>query len=146
MMNRSMMRKAVWTSALIVALAVGAGVAHERTLAAENAPAPEFIAAAFHADWCPACKEMGPEFMKAKKALMDEDILFVKFDLTSEESKHQAALLASALGLDDLWNMQDGATGAVRVVNAETSELVDTLTREDDSEAMQQKLRAALEK
>jgi thiol:disulfide interchange protein len=130
-------------------VAAGAVMAVGTTVMAEapndaKAAAPKVIAAAFHADWCGMCKEMGPDFMAARESLLERDILFVKFDLTNEKTAHQAAMMASALGLKDVFEAQAPKTGAIKVVDAESGEVVATLTAEHDTAAMKQELEKAL--
>jgi thiol-disulfide isomerase/thioredoxin len=135
-----------FTQAAVAAVVLGAMALASApgVLAMEESAKPAVIAAAFHADWCGACKKMGPEFMKTKKELLDEDILFVKFDLTNDETTHQSAMLAQALGLGEVWDAQAGKTGAVKVVDTGSGEVVTTLTPEHDAAAMKDALEGAL--
>jgi thiol-disulfide isomerase/thioredoxin len=60
---------------------------------------PKIIAVKFHADWCGACKAMGSVFTDLRNKLDGEPVLFVELDFTNATTRHQAMLLASALGI-----------------------------------------------
>jgi hypothetical protein len=96
---------------------------------------PILYAVAFHADWCGSCKVLGPNVVKARgKADLDnQNVLFAKLDLTDKTTRHQSALLASALGISDFYAENDGKTGFVLLVNSATGENVGKLTKDMDA-------------
>ena len=57
---------------------------------------PRFLAVSFHADWCNGCKGLAPKIkqVRAQAMLEQKDILFVKLDLTNEDTTYQSGLLA----------------------------------------------------
>jgi hypothetical protein len=62
-------------------------------------PGPQIVAVKFHGDRCGSCRKMGTAFTDLQNKLDGSPILFVQLDLTNNTTKHQAVLLASALGL-----------------------------------------------
>ncbi|TVR52128.1 MAG: thioredoxin [Puniceicoccaceae bacterium] len=125
----------------IAAVLLAAGGLH----ASEAKPAkPEAVALIFHADWCGSCKAMEPVIKEARQELGDARALFVTLDLTNDETRRQAELLAAALGLGDIYAERGGRTGAMLVVNRATGKVVETVTREDDAAAVVRKVKAAM--
>lgn len=109
--------------------------------------APQIYAVAHHADWCGACKVLGPKFMDARKNgnLAEQDVLFVKYDLTNEATTHQSALMAAALGLGEKFKANDGKTGYIALINAESKEEIGRLTQDMESAEMIKKVTMALQ-
>lgn len=97
--------------------------------------APKLMAVQFHADWCGSCAKIEPQLNKARgKADLDnQDVLFVKLDLTNGTTRNQSALLASAIGLGEFYKENNGKTGFVLLVNGSTGEHVGKITKEHDS-------------
>jgi thiol-disulfide isomerase/thioredoxin len=83
------------------------------------------IVATFHADWCSGCKVLAPKMKEAKQALGLEDtnLVFVTFDLTDDATKRQAALLADALGIKDIYEAHAPKTGMVLFIDQKTKEV-----------------------
>jgi thiol-disulfide isomerase/thioredoxin len=101
-------------------------------------------AVAFHADWCPGCKVLGPNMKKARAdATLDaEKVLFVKLDLTDDVTKNQAHLMANALGLGDFYKSNAGKTGFVLLVDAKTGEHVGKVTHDMDAMAIVKEIKS----
>ncbi len=82
---------------------------------------PKLIAAKFHADWCPLCKQMDDSIMEDLADRFDGmPVLVLTLDVTNQTARHHSEMLAAALGLDDLWAKNGGKTGTIYLVNAET--------------------------
>lgn len=105
---------------------------------------PELIVARFHADWCGACTQLAPKFESLKRAAAEKSVLFVTFDLTTAESRHQAALLAGALGLDLAWDSNGMKTGQVLIVCGRSNEVIATVLAAEDASISLEKLRQAV--
>ena len=92
---------------------------------------PRFLAVSFHADWCSSCKALAPKISKARtKAHLDQtDVLFVKLDLTDENTSYQAGMLAESLGLGELFKHNNGKTGYIAVVEASTGIILSKITK-----------------
>ncbi len=93
---------------------------------------PMLYAVTFHADWCGSCKVMEPEVTKARARadLNNQNVLFVTLDLTDATTRHQAGLMASALGLDEFYAENAGKTGFILLVNSKTGEHVGKITKD----------------
>lgn len=93
---------------------------------------PLLYAVTFYADWCGSCKILDPEVDKARADgnLDSQDVLFVKLDLTNDTTKHQAALMADALDIEDFYKKNGGKTGFVVLFDAETDKEVGRLTKD----------------
>lgn len=83
-----------------------------------------------YADWCGACKALDPKIAQAREEadLDSEDILFMRWDLTDETTKHQTLMMASVLGLNKVYAANAGKTGFMLLVDAETGEKLELLT------------------
>ena len=84
---------------ILLGLLVLAGTPVQGVNSAEAGSQPKIIAVKFHADWCGACKAMGPVFTDLRNKLDGQPVLFVELDLTNATTRHQSILLASALGI-----------------------------------------------
>ncbi|MCK4873680.1 MAG: hypothetical protein KAS72_13240 [Phycisphaerales bacterium] len=105
----------------------------------------EVIALQFQADWSPSSAALTPSYDELKKAAAKVPVLFVAFDFTSERTHRQAAYLACALDVRELFAEHQHETGQVLLVDAESHEVIGTLTKDDTAKEMSKKLVAALE-
>jgi len=96
----------------------------------------EIIAIKFHADWCGKCKAMGTVFEELQTSFDKEPVLYVVFDHTDEFDRRQSAYMAHALGLDEVWKEHGGTTGFVLLIDAESKEVVQRLSHEQDLKQM----------
>lgn len=101
----------------------------------------------FYADWCGSCKALDPKIVKAREdAMLDEkDILFVRLDLTDETTQHQSALMAAALGIEELYTANNGKTGFMLLLNAKTKKKIDVLTKTMESDEIAVKISDSIE-
>jgi len=103
---------------------------------------PVVYAVMMHADWCGACKAMGPKITQARGEgeLDSKDVLFVKLDLTDEKTKHQAAMMAEILGFSELYKSNAGKTGYMLLIDAETGEKITSVTNKSDVTEIESKI------
>ena len=96
---------------------------------------PAIYAVMMHADWCGTCKALAPKIAQAREndGLDSKDVLFIKLDLTDDTSKHQAAMMAAILGIEDVYESNAGNTGFMLLINAETGEKISQITNKLDS-------------
>jgi len=128
--------------ASLIALGL-AGQASAGTESPVPAVSPQALAVLFYADWCASCKELDPKIEQARKALPDSPILFTRLDLTDENTRRQAGMLADALGLRDIFAEFGDKTGFLLLIDPKTGAVVDRVNRDATVEAIEEKLRAA---
>lgn len=111
-------------------------------VAQSPASAPRVIAASFTSAWCAACRILEPRLAKAMPAFRDEAVEFVEFDFTFGHTETLAATAAEK-GLARLYEANRGA-GFTVLVDAQTGEIIDTLTMHFTAEDIARALRRAL--
>lgn len=108
------------------------------TAAAEEVEAkperPTVLAVKFYAEWCGVCVRMQPTLDEVSADFADKAVLFVTLDLTDENTSNQARLMASALGIDRLWNDNDGKTGSLFLLDASDKSVKHTVTVQHSAE------------
>jgi thiol-disulfide isomerase/thioredoxin len=118
----SWMALALSLTVAVTLIVANIGVPGEKTIAS-----PKIIAIKFHADWCGYCKAMGSVFTDLTNKFDGKPVLFVTLDLTNRTTQHQAELLASALGVGDIYQENQG-TGFIMLVDGQTREVSGRLT------------------
>ncbi len=105
---------------------------------AKEADKPEVLAVLFYADWCGSCKILDPEVAKARSEadLDNQPVVFVRLDLTDETTRYQAGLLASSLGLEEVYTDYGSATGFMLLVDADSKDVLATLKKSMDADAI----------
>lgn len=120
------------------------GLAFLPTAEAEETAKPKVYGLMFHSDHCASCEVLNPKIDGAKANLAGEPVLFVTFDHTDDTTTAQAAMLASALGLADVYGAQEKASGFMLLVDAESGEVRETLVRDMSEEDIETTIRATL--
>ncbi len=104
---------------------------------------PEIIAATFASAWCSACKILEPRLARVAPAFADKPVRFVEFDFTFGK-KGAHADLATENGFADVYERFQGATGFTLLIDADTGDVVDTLTINHSEDAMRAAIAAAV--
>lgn len=111
---------------------------------AAPAETPKIIIVAFHADWCPGCKVLGPMLVgEVLPEIGNQPYLLVKLDQTEKESR-QAEYMLGALGLGDIWSEHAGKTGIALVVDTETKKVLSTINYNQDAAEITKTIKTAL--
>ncbi|MEM6327129.1 MAG: thioredoxin domain-containing protein [Bacteroidota bacterium] len=130
---------------LAVALLLGAALAPQTASATPTeADEPKVLALLFAADWCGSCKILDPKLTAARAGLADEPVQFVTLDHTDADARAAAAATAREGGYADLYAEYAGKTGFVLLVDAESFEVIDRITKDDSEVHIRQKVRRAL--
>lgn len=78
-----------------------------------------------HADWCGNCKALNPHWDSAQNdRLGKQNVLFVKFDITNQQTRAHSEMLANELGLGDVWEARSGSTGQMFIVDRSTKKVI----------------------
>lgn len=108
-----------------------------------KAAAPDKIAILMYADWCGSCKILDPKLKSVQPEFERGNILFVRFDLTNDATKHQSSLLAQALGVGELYEKNAGKTGYLAIVDRASGESIDRITKDHSGADIRARLRKA---
>ena len=111
---------------------------------AEEAEPAEVVAVKFWHRTCPACREIDPRYAEVRDDFEEKPVLFVTFDMSTDETRAQSQMLAESLGIGDLYRDNFGVTGFVVLVDAESRSEVGRLTTQHDQGAMKDIINAAL--
>ena len=104
---------------------------------------PEVIAATFASAWCSACKVLKPKLAKVIPAFQEDPVAFVEFDFTFGP-RDEIRAEAEKFDLGDLYERNKGATGFTVLVDADTGEILDTLTMNFSEDAMRSAIARAI--
>lgn len=110
---------------------------------AQDSNQPKLIVVKFHANWCGSCKALGPVLEDLTNKLDGKSVLFTQLDFTNNTSKHQTQLLASALGIKDVVEKNNG-TGFLLVIDSKTKAVKAKLTKTQSVKEMANKITSFL--
>lgn len=114
---------------------------------------PRVIAVKFWHVTCPACKTLDPRYADVidnsgpegrEEYFDDSEVLFVTLDMSTALSRQQAALLASALGVRDVYDEVFGSSGFVVLFDARTKQRLGRLTAVQETNEMRSSIRDAI--
>jgi thiol-disulfide isomerase/thioredoxin len=101
----------------------------------EQPPAPlsvqdqQLVAAMIHAQDCPNSAAIQPVFAKLQQEFVNEPVLFVTLDVSSDCARRQAELLSACLGVQDAFE-QHPRTGNILLVSTASGKICDVVDRE----------------
>lgn len=124
--------KKVKNLALVFILLTGLGFSN---VFSQEKESPTLYAVMFSADDCGDTKLMAPKVKDLQKELAGKKVEFVKFDLSTNESKEKTQDLANKLGLSNVLASNEG-TGFVVLVDAKTKEEKAILTAKQSLDEM----------
>jgi len=135
--------------AVILAVAIGGYGFYSQTSAGEpeytyDGP-PEIVAATFASAWCSSCKILEPRLARVTPEFAGKPVKFVKLDFTFGQ-RGEVAELAEKEGLGELYPQYKGATGFTLLVDAQSGEIIDTLTMNHSQQAMRAAIAQAIAK
>ncbi len=102
----------------------------------------KIAAVKFHADYCGACKKLEPKITELKGKFNDE-VVFVKFDFTSDEAKAKTKSLAADQGLNDVLSANKG-TGYIVLYDLKNKKVVGKLKSSSSVAEMEKEIKTYL--
>lgn len=101
---------------------------------------PDYLVVKFHADWCGNCLAMGSSFEDLQEIFKDNNIEFVKFDLTDKGTTAKAEIKANQIGISNILN-DNKRTGFILIIDNSSKEILYKLTKRDSIDVMEDKIR-----
>ena len=101
---------------------------------------PDYLVVKFHADWCGNCKAMGSSFEDLQEKFKNENVEFVKFDLTNKETTALAESKANQIGISEILD-NNRKTGFILIIDNTTKEVLYKLNKKDNIDVMEDKIR-----
>ncbi|MCD6544207.1 MAG: redoxin domain-containing protein [Flavobacteriaceae bacterium] len=101
---------------------------------------PDYLVVKFHADWCGNCIAMGSSFEDLQEKFKNDNIEFVKFDLTDKETSAKAEAKAKQIGISEILD-NNRKTGFILIIDNTTKKVLYKLTKNNDTDAMEDKIR-----
>lgn len=99
-----------------------------------------------HADWCPKCAAQAKNWTAVEPEFLgQQDVLFVKLDITDKQRRAHSELLANELGLGDIWEARSKRTGQMFLVDRETKQIVADFAYTAPSSDVSEAIAAALD-
>lgn len=102
----------------------------------------KIAAVKFHADYCGACKKLEPKITELKGKFNDE-VVFVKFDFSNDESKAKTKDLAADQGLKDVLAANEG-TGYIVLYDLKNKKVVGKLKSSHSVAQMEKEIKTYL--
>ena len=97
---------------------------------------PAIIALWFHAEWSEASRTLAPLVERLSGQFRDDDVQFVKLDLTDEVTEAEARAVARRLGVEQFYVAQNGQTGEVILIDSASGRRVGELKPTQNFERM----------
>ncbi len=104
---------------------------------------PALIAATFSSEWCAACRVLKPKLAQILPDFAGKPVRFVEYDFTFGQTDAIRAQ-ADADGVGAIYERFKGATGFTVLIDADSGEIIDTLTMNHSPAAMAAALDDAL--
>jgi thiol-disulfide isomerase/thioredoxin len=96
------------------------------------------------AEWCGKCRVMNPKLDAIMPSFMNQPVLFVKFNMTTDFTTQQAGLLAKRMGLEILFEEHQGKTGYMVLLDAASGEILQILNSDLSEDALTEAISAYL--
>lgn len=107
-----------------------------------NAENAKIAAVKFHADYCGACKKLEPKITELKGKFNDE-VVFVKFDFTSDDSKAKTKEMADEEGLSSVLAAHTG-TGFIVLYDLKNKKEIATINSSESVDEMEKEIKSFL--
>jgi len=106
---------------------------------------PKVVGLMFYADTCASCKVLDPKIQAVKSEFTGKPLLFTTFDHSNDATMGQAAMLAAALGVGELYAAQEKASGFMILIDAKSKQPLGKLTRDMSEEEIKAEFNKALQ-
>ncbi len=105
---------------------------------------PKMIAMMIDAAGCGPCRTLESKLSGIRDGFLDEDILFVTMDVTTEATRHQANMLAAAIGIEFVLHQNWDEPGKLLIVDPSRVYAVKTITADMEPDEIAAAIRETL--